>query len=72
MDTLKIVIDIYRQLLVQLKDGVIPISLRTPSIVGTVQDDPFDNWIELNIRKVLPANYEVVHSGSLTTPVGAR
>jgi len=68
MDTISIVVDIYRQLLVQLKNGVIPISLRTSAIVGTVQDDPFDNWIEMNIRKVLPENYEVVHSGSLTTP----
>jgi len=38
------------------------------SIVGTVQDDPFDTWIELEIKKALPTNFEIYHSGALTTP----
>ncbi len=38
------------------------------SIVGTVQDDPFDTWIEIEIKKALPKNFEIYHSGSLTTP----
>ena len=42
--------------------------MRMKSLVGTVQDDPFDNWIELEIRKALPGTFEVFHSGSLTTP----
>ncbi len=48
--------------------GGIPIDLRLKPVVGTVQDDPFDTWIELEIKKALPANYEIYHSGALTTP----
>lgn len=68
MESLKIVIEIYKHLIKQKRNGVIPIDLRPASIIGTVQDDPFDSWIELNIKSVLPDNFEVAHSGSLTTP----
>ena len=68
MKELKIILAIYRELISRIgKDGI-PIDLRLKSIVGTVQDDPFDTWIELEIKKALPTNYEVYHSGSLTTP----
>ncbi|MBL7987288.1 MAG: hypothetical protein JNJ94_04425 [Chlorobi bacterium] len=33
-----------------------------------MQDDPFDTWVEFEIKKTLPAQYEVYHSGALTTP----
>jgi hypothetical protein len=46
----------------------ISVDLRLKSLVGTVQDDPFDTWVELEIKKALPKNFEVFHSGSLTTP----
>jgi len=42
--------------------------LKIKSVVGTVQDDPFDNWIEVQIREALPNTFEVFHSGALTTP----
>lgn len=48
-------------------NGVIPINLRAPSLVGTVQDDPFDCLIEQEICQAFP-DLEVVGSGKLTTP----
>ena len=68
MDHLNIVIQLYRYLINQVVDGAIPIKLRTQAVVGTVQDDPFDNWIEHNLIEMLPNNFEVFHSGSLMTP----
>ncbi len=47
--------------------GVIPIDLRAPSLVGTVQDDPFDCLVEQELRQAFP-DLEVVSSGKLTTP----
>ncbi|QBY05146.1 hypothetical protein E2K93_12465 [Thalassotalea sp. HSM 43] len=48
-------------------NGEIPINLRAPSIVGTTQDDPFDNLILDTIKNAFP-NLEVVSAGKLTTP----
>lgn len=48
-------------------NGVIPIILRAPSLVGTVQDDPFDSLIEQELQQAFP-DLEVVSSGKLTTP----
>jgi hypothetical protein len=48
-------------------DGVIPVNLRAPSLVGTVQDDPFDCLIEQELQQAFP-DLEVVSSGKLTTP----
>ncbi|HHF2882871.1 TPA: hypothetical protein ACPJZV_004197 [Vibrio diabolicus] len=45
----------------------IPINLEAPSLVGTVQDDPFDCLIEQELRNAFP-DLEVVSSGKLTTP----
>lgn len=55
--------------LISLKahDGI-PVDLRPAAVVGTVQDDPFDCWVEAQLRKVLPDNYEIFHAGKLTTP----
>lgn len=68
MTELEIILQIYRELISRIRKGGIPIDLRIKSIVGTVQDDPFDNWIEYEIKKALPNTFEVFHSGSLTTP----
>lgn len=63
-----IVLAIYRGLISKNKANGIPVRLRTASVVGTVQDDPFDCWIEDEIKKTLPESFEVFHSGQLTTP----
>jgi hypothetical protein len=68
MDSINIVLELYRHLINQLDEGKIPVDLRSKNIIGTVQDDPFDHWIEENIKNSLPENFEVFHSGSLTTP----
>ena len=68
MTELEIVIKIYRELIVKIGKKGIPVDLRTKSIVGTVQDDPFDTWIGLEIKDALPKTFEIFHSGSLTTP----
>ncbi len=68
MTELEIIVQIYRDLINKNKSKGIPIDLRAKSIVGTVQDDPFDNWIEIEIKNALPNTFEVFHSGSLTTP----
>jgi len=67
MNTIKIIIELYNTLIERLHNGPIPIELRPTSIVGTVQDDPFDCWVGDEIKKALP-NIEVLHSGKLTTP----
>jgi hypothetical protein len=68
MTELEIVLRIYRELISKIGKHGIPIDLRVKSVVGTVQDDPFDNWIEIEIKKALPKTFEIFHSGSLTTP----
>lgn len=68
MRELEIIVRIYRELISKNGQKGIPIRLKHRSLIGTVQDDPFDNWIEEEIKKALPSNFEVFHSGSLTTP----
>lgn len=68
MTELEIVVSIYKSLISKITKTGIPVDLRLKSIVGTVQDDPFDTWIEGEIRNALPKTFEVFHSGSLTTP----
>lgn len=68
MRELQIIVAIYRELINQIGKKGIPVNMRVKSIVGTVQDDPFDTWIEVEIKKALPKNFEIYHSGSLTTP----
>ncbi|MCI5148478.1 MAG: hypothetical protein D3916_03620 [Candidatus Electrothrix sp. MAN1_4] len=41
--------------------------MRTPTLVGTVQDDPFDSWVGEEVKRALP-DIEVFHAGKLTTP----
>lgn len=58
---------IYDHFYSRIENNVIPIDLRAPVLVGTVQDDPFDCMIEQELRQVLP-DLEVTSSGKLTTP----
>ena len=67
MNTIQIVEQIYAKLAEEISHGVIPVALRLPSLVGTVQDDPFDSWVGDKISRFLP-DVEVVHAGKLTTP----
>ena len=63
-----IILAIYRGLISKNTANGIHVNLRPSSVVGTVQDDPFDCWIEDEIRNTLPNSFEVFHSGQLTTP----
>lgn len=63
-----IILAIYRALISHNTANGIPVKLRPVSLVGSVQDDPFDCWIEEEIRRTLPDLFEVFHSGQLTTP----
>lgn len=51
----------------RMKDGI-PVWIRPNAVIGTVQDDPFDCWVEEEIRKMLPPSFEVFHTGKLTSP----
>jgi len=68
MSELEIIDTIYTSLVANRSKSGIPIHLRTRSVVGTVQDDPFDNWISDEIKGALKDRVEVFHSGTLTTP----
>jgi len=48
-------------------DGVIPIALRIASVVGTVQDDPFDSWVLNELIQAFP-DMDISGAGKLTTP----
>lgn len=65
---LKIVYSLYKSLVSANTRNGIPVDLRPSNIVGTVQDDPFDCWVEELLKKNLPPTFEVFHSGKLTTP----
>ena len=67
MHEIQIVERIYADLSAKLTDGRIPVSLRPHTVVGTVQDDPFDVWVGAEIERALP-DVEVFHAGKLTTP----
>jgi hypothetical protein len=67
MNHIEIISTLYNCLLGKAREGKIPVNLRPQSVVGTVQDDPFDYWMENEIKKACP-ELEVFHSGKLTTP----
>ncbi|MDM8517711.1 hypothetical protein QUF76_16055 [Desulfobacterales bacterium HSG16] len=67
MNTINIVQKIYKTFSEKIHKGKIPIFLKPPSLIGTVQDDPFDCWIGDEIKKDNPS-LEVFHAGKLTTP----
>jgi len=67
-DHLFIVDQIYRKM-IELHDGCsIPIDLRHRSLVGTTQDDPFDDWVEDILKDCLGEDFQVFHAGKLQTP----
>lgn len=68
MTATEIILNIYRGLISKKDDTGIPINLRVKSLVGTVQDDPFDCWVGDEISSLLPDSFDVFHSGALTTP----
>lgn len=68
MSALEIMLRIYRGLIAKTVDDMIPVKLRAKRLVGTVQDDPFDCWMQREIKCALPLSFEVMHSGALTTP----
>ena len=68
MTSTEIILNTYRRLIAKRTTQGIPINLRIKSVVGTVQDDPFDCWVEEEIKNSLPNNFDVYHSGALTTP----
>ena len=63
-----IILAIYRALISHNTANGIPVKLRPVNLVGSVQDDPFDCWVEEEIKRTLPDTFEVFHSGQLTTP----
>lgn len=67
MKTIEIVIRLYDALIRKLKADKIPLRLKPHTVIGTVQDDPFDCWMGDTIKKALP-DIEVHHAGKLTTP----
>lgn len=68
MAAIETVLNIYRGLVSKKEDAGIPINLRAKSLVGTVQDDPFDCWVGDEISSLLPSTFDIYHSGALTTP----
>ncbi len=68
MNETDLVLAIYNGLISRKVDDFIPVKMRPPKIVGTVQDDPFDCWIGDEIKNSLPRYFDVIHSGPLTTP----
>ncbi len=67
MNHIGIISRLYNCLLEEAREGRISVNLRPQSLVGTVQDDPFDCWMEGEIKEACP-EFEVFHSGKLTTP----
>lgn len=68
MRTSELILDIYRKIIsLNVPGEGIPVNLRQKTIIGTVQDDPFDCWVGDLLNEVLDG-YEVFHSGKLTTP----
>lgn len=63
----QIIESLYGHFSSRVVNGVIPVALRPHSLVGTVQDDPFDSWIASEIEMILNG-IEVHSSGKLTTP----
>ena len=63
----QIISKVYDHFYNQVINGVIPINLRAPALVGTVQDDPFDCLVQQELSAAFP-DLEVVSSGKLTTP----
>ena len=69
MNELQIAEEIYKHFVGKIDSDTdsIPIDMRAPSLVGTVQDDPFDTWTSEVISENL-SELDIHHAGKLTTP----
>ncbi|MBE8232209.1 MAG: hypothetical protein HAW67_00640 [Endozoicomonadaceae bacterium] len=67
MSHISIAEKVFTALTEKSKDGKLPVNIRPLSTIGTVQDDPFDQWFGEILQDSLP-EFEVTHSGPLTTP----
>lgn len=65
---LEVINTLYQSLISKISNNGIPVDLRPNEVVGTVQDDPFDCWMENLFKELLPDNLEIFHAGKLTTP----
>lgn len=65
MTVTEVMLKIYDGLLSRKDESGIPVRLRAKSTIGTVQDDPFDCWVEEAVRAVLSPGFDVYHSGAL-------
>lgn len=65
---LEIISTLYKGLISKNTQSGIPVDLRPAQVVGTVQDDPFDCWVETLLKSLLPPSFEVFHAGKLSTP----
>lgn len=63
----QIIKNVYDHFYEKIKNDVIAIDLRAPTLIGTVQDDPFDSLIAQELQQHFP-ELEVFSSGKLTTP----
>jgi len=68
MTALEMILKVYRGIISKCEGNQIPVKLRAKKLVGTVQDDPFDCWMQGQVKSALPSSFEVIHSGPLTTP----
>lgn len=68
MTETEIILNIYRGLVSLKEQDGIPIHLRPATVVGTVQDDPFDCWVGRVVTEAVSEKLEIYHSGALTTP----
>ncbi|MBC3794974.1 hypothetical protein [Spirosoma utsteinense] len=62
-----IILAIYGHLIGQIESNKIPVTIRPKTTIGTVQDDPFDEWVREQIGVVFP-QYDIVPTGPLMTP----
>lgn len=68
MNSTKIALKVYKQLVSSIIKNVIPINLRHKKIIGTTQDDPFDSWVQQELETNLGIEYEIYNTGKLQTP----
>lgn len=67
IDKNSIITAIYGHIISQVQDNSIPVTIRPKNLIGTVQDDPFDEWVREQIKDVFP-HYDIVPTGPLMTP----
>jgi len=61
-----IILTLYRGIISKRMADGIPVWIRPNAVVGTVQDDPFDCWVEEEVKRVLPCGLTMVKVGGIT------